>query len=285
MGFFSGVKKAVSGISDFGSNVIGPVLDTAAPYLGGALDYYGATQQNAANLAISQEQMDFQKMEAQKARKFTKRGQKRQMKFGKSQSAVQRKFQKRMSNSQYQRAMEDMEKAGLNPILAYKQGGAGNLAGAAASAGGASATSPSGAQIPAVNELEGIVSSAQAAKRAVQDIKNLRSQRDQTKALTDQSKNQTRNIQSQTGLNRMQTEKTFHESIKAANEAAASEYQIPSAKFKSQMDQLQFLREKDFGGSGTGQTINSLQLILRKIGRMMSGAINITPHSKGDAHP
>lgn len=48
------------------------------------------------------------------------------------QSAAQMAFQERMRATQYQTTMDDMKKAGLNPILAYKTGGAGTPAGAAA---------------------------------------------------------------------------------------------------------------------------------------------------------
>lgn len=65
----------------------------------------------------------------------------RAMGFSADQAQRQMDFQERMSNTAYQRATKDMRAAGINPILAYQQGGASPAAGAMASS---STASPSG---------------------------------------------------------------------------------------------------------------------------------------------
>lgn len=114
--------------------------------VGGAFNYYGAKRANEANKKMAREQMAFQQ----------------------ASNREQMDFQERMSNTAYQRSMEDMKKAGINPILAFGQGGA-NTPGGSSSAGSTASIQ---------NEFAGAVSSALQSRMISAQIA-------QTKATTD----------------------------------------------------------------------------------------------------
>lgn len=97
-------------------------MDFLGPLIAGGLNYVGQERANKQNIALAQKQMD---------------------------------FQERMSSTAYQRSMEDMRKAGLNPILAYAQGGA---------------SSPAGASAQMQNAMQASVGSALESKRVKADL-------------------------------------------------------------------------------------------------------------------
>lgn len=60
------------------------------------------------------------------------------MNYNSAEALANRQFQEHMSSTSYQRAVEDMKKAGINPILAFANGGASTPGGSAGTISGAS---------------------------------------------------------------------------------------------------------------------------------------------------
>ena len=81
------------------------------PIIGGAISAYGAYRQQKASKSSAERAME---VSGQQARR-------------------QMKFQERMSNTAHQRQMKDLRKAGINPMLSARLGGASSPAGAAGS--------------------------------------------------------------------------------------------------------------------------------------------------------
>lgn len=121
-------------------------------------------------------------------------------KVNETNSAISQKqmdFQERMRNTSYQAATKDMRAAGLNPMLAYSQGGA---------------SVPGGAGIPAVDTMKDSINSAMAAARLEADLEQVGLQNE---VLKDQSEN----LRSQTTLNDNNAQTALNVNRKAAAEA------------------------------------------------------------------
>lgn len=101
------------------------------------------------------------------------------------QAEKQIRFQERMSNSAYQRASEDMAAAGLNPMLAYSQGGA---------------SAPQGVSAQMSNVAEGVSEGISNSARAISDIAAKQQQMEQSAATTNAINAQTLQTGVQTKL-------------------------------------------------------------------------------------
>lgn len=184
----------------FGSVAMGG-LSALGNLAGGFMSAGGASAQ------MAQQQAQFQQQVRNQQDQFDRTNEIHQWEYANNQA-----FQERMANTAYQRATADMRAAGLNPILAYQQGGAsapsgggvGSVASNMGAPGAPSGTNP-GAELG--RGVSRLVGSALDAYQSLNTIENIREQNNllkanvaKTSADTEVSKAQVFKVMADTGL-------------------------------------------------------------------------------------
>lgn len=130
-------------------------------YLKGAYQYQNAEgqRQSQFNQRSMLEQMGYNTLGAITQGIYNHIENSAAMNFNSTEAMKNREWQEHMSNTAYQRAVADMKEAGLNPILAFQNGGASTPGGSAGTISGASMGAPSSSAL-GVSRASGFVPSS-----------------------------------------------------------------------------------------------------------------------------
>lgn len=175
-----------------------PAIIGAIGAIGGSwLSSSAQDEANQRNIELARETTGVNVEEAAKSREWSA-----------EQAAKQMDFQERMSGTSYQRAVGDMQAAGLNPMLAYSQGGASSPAGAQGSS--SSATGHTARVESKLNPA--MVSNAIQASLLGAQTEKLEAETAEIRARTDTERERPNNIRQDT-LNKVELQKKLEQEV------------------------------------------------------------------------
>lgn len=219
---------------------VAALVSAGSTILGGAISGKGVANQNASNLKIAKAQMRFQRRANSKAMNFSKE----------------------MSNTSYQRGMKDMRRAGLNPILAYKQGGASEPTGVSSAGAAARMENELG---PIGNSVSEAPSKYLQAKIAQANIDNIRASTQLSlassaltaeKISTEQAQQNMLNTNSALSAQKTLTETNITQQEKTRVESALADLYIKDANVSTaRLEQVKALALSKLYETGFGRTM------------------------------
>lgn len=197
--------------------------------------------------------------------------------YNSAEAAKNRDFQLNSSNTSYQRAMADMSKAGLNPMLAFSNGGASVPTGATASF--SNVVDSSGTAVATASQAESSAKQAHTASRMAdsavmkisQEIENLTTDNERSKALIDNIRVEYQNLIKQ-GYNLTEAGNQIRATIsKLRAEVPLINEQQFNVEINRRLSELDYSAAKKFDNFGReAQQIKPLLDLLKHIFRPSS---------------
>lgn len=193
----------LDGILDVAGSILKPITSFLTPGVsslaGSALSAYGAYQGQASANQVNRE-------EAQANRDFQQSMFNQQRGFAEQNMRTQEAFQTQMASTQWQRGVSDMQAAGLNPMLAFSQGGNASPSGASSGAGSAA-----GAQARVDSPAVAAINAALQARAVASTISLQEAQAEKTRAEAQTERSRPENVEADTKLKSKTTEKVNNE--------------------------------------------------------------------------
>lgn len=247
---------ASGGLSAGMGSLLGSGLTAGAGILGGLIGQGGQQATNAQTMAMQMESERFNEYAAWE----------------------NRAWEQQMSSTAYQRAMDDMKKAGLNPILAANLGGASSPGGSSPSIGVPTLGNPGSAMQAGITSAGTAVQAGAGIKAILTQAEKDQTAADVNTAVEKRTHAETEKTRQDTNTSRSAETLNDANSLNKVVESELMRAQAGSANALARLNTRQAEDTEAYGDSPISKALGSLVRILRTSGKI-GGPTNADPNA------